>query len=233
MFPISVALPSSKPSPFAMYCHLAIHLPAAFFTYTALLFVPTAKARHSLSIDGFLIYLCSPDGSIFNPEHQKVFQDMSQPLCHYFISSSHNTYLMEDQLRGQSSVEGYIRYHSQSTVANMFASTFVVFYNRTKYKIPPQYFMYILHQSGFILIHSAQVQVRSEWCLNFLLTTTSTHVYCAYLPWREVSKWLGILFPLLTDHTPYSTMNRHRWYCEPRCLCLLLQREDGRSWEAA
>ncbi|XP_077790392.1 1-phosphatidylinositol 4,5-bisphosphate phosphodiesterase delta-4 [Podarcis muralis] len=69
----------------------------------------TAKARHILSIDGFLVYLCSPDGSIFNPEHRTVFQDMSQPLCHYFISSSHNTYLMEDQLRGQSSVEGYIR----------------------------------------------------------------------------------------------------------------------------
>uniref|UniRef100_A0A8D0BXA7 Phosphoinositide phospholipase C n=1 Tax=Salvator merianae TaxID=96440 RepID=A0A8D0BXA7_SALMN len=69
----------------------------------------TAKARHILSIDGFLMYLCSPDGSIFNPEHRKVFQDMTQPLCHYFISSSHNTYLMEDQLRGQSSVEGYIR----------------------------------------------------------------------------------------------------------------------------
>ncbi|XP_044294217.1 1-phosphatidylinositol 4,5-bisphosphate phosphodiesterase delta-4 [Varanus komodoensis] len=69
----------------------------------------TGGARHVLSTDGFLMYLCSPDGSIFNPEHQKVFQDMSQPLCHYFISSSHNTYLMEDQLRGQSSVEGYIR----------------------------------------------------------------------------------------------------------------------------
>ncbi|KAH0621242.1 hypothetical protein JD844_022327 [Phrynosoma platyrhinos] len=69
----------------------------------------TAKARHILSTDGFLMYLYSPDGSIFNPEHRKVYQDMSQPLCHYFISSSHNTYLMEDQLRGQSSVEGYIR----------------------------------------------------------------------------------------------------------------------------
>ncbi|XP_054827654.1 1-phosphatidylinositol 4,5-bisphosphate phosphodiesterase delta-4 [Eublepharis macularius] len=69
----------------------------------------TAKARHVLSIDGFLMYLCSPDGSIFNPEHRTVFQDMSQSLCHYFISSSHNTYLMEDQLRGQSSIEGYIR----------------------------------------------------------------------------------------------------------------------------
>uniref|UniRef100_A0A8C6Y393 Phosphoinositide phospholipase C n=1 Tax=Naja naja TaxID=35670 RepID=A0A8C6Y393_NAJNA len=69
----------------------------------------TGKARHILSPEGFLMYLCSPDGSIFNPEHRKIFQDMSQPLCHYFISSSHNTYLIEDQLRGQSSVEGYIR----------------------------------------------------------------------------------------------------------------------------
>ncbi|XP_032841190.2 1-phosphatidylinositol 4,5-bisphosphate phosphodiesterase delta-4 isoform X2 [Tyto alba] len=69
----------------------------------------TARARHVLSVDGFLMYLCSPEGSIFNPRHQALWQDMSQPLCHYFISSSHNTYLIEDQIRGQSSIEGYIR----------------------------------------------------------------------------------------------------------------------------
>lgn len=85
--------------------------------------------------------------------------------------------------------------------------------------------------SSWYTLHRSRSGQNDVWI--FLLTTTSTHVYCAYLPWREVSKWLGILFPLLTDHTPYSTMNRHRWYCEPRCLCLLLQREDGRSWEAA
>ncbi|NXO52247.1 PLCD4 phosphodiesterase, partial [Aramus guarauna] len=69
----------------------------------------TARARHVLSADGFLMYLCSPEGSIFNPRHRVLWQDMSQPLCHYFISSSHNTYLIEDQIRGQSSIEGYIR----------------------------------------------------------------------------------------------------------------------------
>uniref|UniRef100_A0A8C8SHP4 Phosphoinositide phospholipase C n=1 Tax=Pelusios castaneus TaxID=367368 RepID=A0A8C8SHP4_9SAUR len=69
----------------------------------------TAKARHVLSIDGFLLYLRSPEGSVFNPAHGELCQDMTQPLCHYFISSSHNTYLIEDQLRGQSSNEGYIR----------------------------------------------------------------------------------------------------------------------------
>uniref|UniRef100_A0A8B9QZT5 Phosphoinositide phospholipase C n=1 Tax=Anas platyrhynchos TaxID=8839 RepID=A0A8B9QZT5_ANAPL len=66
-------------------------------------------ARHALSADGFLMYLCSPEGSIFNPRHRGLWQDMTQPLCHYFISSSHNTYLIEDQIRGQSSIEGYIR----------------------------------------------------------------------------------------------------------------------------
>ncbi|XP_039350802.1 1-phosphatidylinositol 4,5-bisphosphate phosphodiesterase delta-4 isoform X2 [Mauremys reevesii] len=69
----------------------------------------SARARHVLSLDGFLLYLRSPEGAIFNPVHGPLCQDMTQPLCHYFISSSHNTYLLEDQLRGQSSVEGYIR----------------------------------------------------------------------------------------------------------------------------
>uniref|UniRef100_A0A3B3WN77 Phosphoinositide phospholipase C n=1 Tax=Poecilia mexicana TaxID=48701 RepID=A0A3B3WN77_9TELE len=69
----------------------------------------TAKQLKAMTFDGFLMYLGSAEGSIFSPKCRGIFQDMSQPLCHYFISSSHNTYLMEDQLRGQSSVEGYIR----------------------------------------------------------------------------------------------------------------------------
>lgn len=69
----------------------------------------TAKKEGAMSLEGFQFYLCSPDGSIFNPDHSTLHQDMTQPLSHYFISSSHNTYLMEDQLRGQSSVEAYIQ----------------------------------------------------------------------------------------------------------------------------
>ncbi len=70
----------------------------------------TARMNHTMSVDGFLMYLTSPEGSIFNPERQDLFQDMSQPLAHYYISSSHNTYLMEDQLKGPSSVEAYIQW---------------------------------------------------------------------------------------------------------------------------
>ncbi|XP_009575823.1 PREDICTED: 1-phosphatidylinositol 4,5-bisphosphate phosphodiesterase delta-4 [Fulmarus glacialis] len=69
----------------------------------------TGESQPGHRADGFLMYLCSPEGSIFNPRHRALWQDMNQPLCHYFISSSHNTYLIEDQIRGQSSIEGYIR----------------------------------------------------------------------------------------------------------------------------
>ncbi|CDQ75508.1 unnamed protein product [Oncorhynchus mykiss] len=69
----------------------------------------TDAEGYSMSIDSFLMYLASAEGSIFHPRQQSLCQDMIQPLIHYFISSSHDTYLMEDQLRGHSSVEGYIQ----------------------------------------------------------------------------------------------------------------------------
>ncbi|CAI9165124.1 unnamed protein product [Rangifer tarandus platyrhynchus] len=69
----------------------------------------SGKLRHVLSMDGFLGYLCSKDGAIFNPTCYPLYQDMTQPLNQYYINSSHNTYLVGDQLCGQSSVEGYIR----------------------------------------------------------------------------------------------------------------------------
>ncbi|XP_078120799.1 1-phosphatidylinositol 4,5-bisphosphate phosphodiesterase delta-1-like isoform X2 [Sander vitreus] len=68
-----------------------------------------AKEKKLLSKDGFLMYMHHPDALVLNPDHREVYQDMSQPLNHYFISSSHNTYLMDDQLSGPSSTEAYVR----------------------------------------------------------------------------------------------------------------------------
>ncbi|XP_007517128.2 1-phosphatidylinositol 4,5-bisphosphate phosphodiesterase delta-1 isoform X1 [Erinaceus europaeus] len=69
----------------------------------------TAKAQRRMTKDGFLMYLLSADGSAFSLANRRVYQDMSQPLSHYLMSSSHNTYLLEDQLKGPSSTEAYIR----------------------------------------------------------------------------------------------------------------------------
>ncbi|XP_070693296.1 1-phosphatidylinositol 4,5-bisphosphate phosphodiesterase eta-2 [Pempheris klunzingeri] len=68
---------------------------------------PENLQRMVLGIDGFTNYMRSPAGDIFNPEHNQVSQDMTQPLCNYFIATSHNTYLTGDQLLSQSRVEMY------------------------------------------------------------------------------------------------------------------------------
>uniref|UniRef100_A0A3B3ZPC4 Phosphoinositide phospholipase C n=1 Tax=Periophthalmus magnuspinnatus TaxID=409849 RepID=A0A3B3ZPC4_9GOBI len=68
---------------------------------------PENLQRLVLGIDGFTNYMRSPAGDIFNPEHNQVNQDMSQPLNNYYIATSHNTYLTGDQLLSQSRVEMY------------------------------------------------------------------------------------------------------------------------------
>ncbi|NWS59204.1 PLCH1 phosphodiesterase, partial [Chunga burmeisteri] len=67
------------------------------------------KKQNVLGIEGFTNFMRSPACDVFNPLHSEVHQDMDQPLCNYFIASSHNTYLTGDQLLSQSRVEMYAR----------------------------------------------------------------------------------------------------------------------------
>ncbi|XP_061666193.1 1-phosphatidylinositol 4,5-bisphosphate phosphodiesterase delta-3-A-like isoform X9 [Syngnathoides biaculeatus] len=68
-----------------------------------------AQRNHLMTPNGFTMYMLSKENSLFNPNHVWVYQNMKQPLAHYFISSSHNTFLTKDQLTGESGVEPYIR----------------------------------------------------------------------------------------------------------------------------
>uniref|UniRef100_A0A182F5F7 1-phosphatidylinositol 4,5-bisphosphate phosphodiesterase n=1 Tax=Anopheles albimanus TaxID=7167 RepID=A0A182F5F7_ANOAL len=63
--------------------------------------------KGQLSFDGFLRYLMSEDNPIMAASKLDLTDDMDQPMSHYFINSSHNTYLTGHQLTGKSSVEIY------------------------------------------------------------------------------------------------------------------------------
>ncbi|XP_062905177.1 1-phosphatidylinositol 4,5-bisphosphate phosphodiesterase delta-1-like [Mobula hypostoma] len=67
-----------------------------------------AKRHFFMTKDGFLFFLMSPRGDIFNQEHDKVYQDMTKPLDQYYISSSHNIHLLTNLLEDSSSTEAII-----------------------------------------------------------------------------------------------------------------------------
>nr|XP_056702582.1 1-phosphatidylinositol 4,5-bisphosphate phosphodiesterase zeta-1-like [Euleptes europaea] len=69
--------------------------------------IEEAKRNRQMTFEGFLRYMSSEHGALFKNEHRTVYQDMTRPLCEYFISSSHNTYLISDQLIGPSHLWGY------------------------------------------------------------------------------------------------------------------------------
>ncbi|KZT59958.1 PLC-like phosphodiesterase [Calocera cornea HHB12733] len=62
-----------------------------------------------LSIASFSSFLLSLDNSPMVESPSITSHAMDRPLAEYFISSSHNTYLIGHQLVGESTVEGYIR----------------------------------------------------------------------------------------------------------------------------
>ncbi|XP_069493629.1 1-phosphatidylinositol 4,5-bisphosphate phosphodiesterase beta-2 [Ambystoma mexicanum] len=63
--------------------------------------------RGQLSPEGMVWFLCGSENSVVSLEQLAVHQDMTQPLSHYFVNSSHNTYLTAGQFSGISSPEMY------------------------------------------------------------------------------------------------------------------------------
>jgi len=69
-----------------------------------------SEDKTTFSCAGFLQFIMfSRLQDVMDPvERSQVRDDMTQPLAHYWIASSHNTYLTGNQLTGESSIDGYI-----------------------------------------------------------------------------------------------------------------------------
>lgn len=68
---------------------------------------PELVQRKVISKDGLTNYLMSDENAPVFLDRLDIYQDMDQPLPHYYINSSHNTYLTGRQFGGKSSVEMY------------------------------------------------------------------------------------------------------------------------------
>lgn len=66
-----------------------------------------AQTRKVLTKDGFIRYLMSDENAPVFLDRLDIYMEMDQPLSHYYINSSHNTYLSGRQFGGKSSVEMY------------------------------------------------------------------------------------------------------------------------------
>ncbi|CAH1370920.1 hypothetical protein MTP99_012413 [Tenebrio molitor] len=66
-----------------------------------------ANAANRLTKDGLIRYLMSDENAPVFLDRLDIYMDMDQPLCAYYINSSHNTYLSGRQFGGKSSVEMY------------------------------------------------------------------------------------------------------------------------------
>ena len=90
-----------------LICHLSVetYVYQIDIIYFHTVFVNLEKKN--ISLKGLTNYLMSDENAPVFLDRLDIYQDMDQPLPHYYINSSHNTYLTGRQFGGKSSVEMY------------------------------------------------------------------------------------------------------------------------------
>lgn len=62
-----------------------------------------------LTYEHFHRIMCAPSNDAYDPKAKmKRLDKFREPLSHYYIASSHNTYLASDHLTGAASIDRYI-----------------------------------------------------------------------------------------------------------------------------
>ena len=70
--------------------------------------LPSNNMDQYLTFSEFCSYIFSRNNQLFDPDKLETYQNMDHPLTDYYINSSHNTYLLNNQLTGESSIKAYI-----------------------------------------------------------------------------------------------------------------------------
>ena len=83
-------------------------------------YVDSPVFSECISKEGLTEYLLSDENAPVFLDRLDVYQDMDQPLCHYYVNSSHNTYLIGKQFGAKSSVEIYRQVKLLCTLESVF-----------------------------------------------------------------------------------------------------------------
>jgi phosphatidylinositol phospholipase C beta len=78
-----------------------------FYYFMNLNLSDTKMFLEQLSPQGLIRYLMDVENEVIDPAFYELSDNMEQPLCHYFINSSHNTYLSGHQVTGKTEAEMY------------------------------------------------------------------------------------------------------------------------------
>ena len=94
-------------------------------------FVWNTKCRYyffsgHLSQEGFLKFLLSEDNNIVPPDSLDLSHDMKQPLAHYFVNSSHNTYLQGKLQRSKKKKMDTYNYTSHPSISSAICRSDVI-----------------------------------------------------------------------------------------------------------